>query len=81
LAVHHSTLYFNVFVDWTCALVTTFGLPPISVDLLFLSRYIHCVYFAGIATSENLEDSERYTQLVCPKGVCSAKGVYHVVQK
>jgi hypothetical protein len=46
-----------------------------------LSWYIHCVYFVGIATSENLEDSGRYTQWVCLKGVCSTKGVYLVVLK
>jgi hypothetical protein len=55
-------MYFNDSVDWTCVSVTTFGLPPVSADLLFLSRYIHCVYFVGITSSENLEGSGRYTQ-------------------
>jgi hypothetical protein len=43
--------------------------------------YIHCVYVAGIVSSENLEKSRRYTQWVRPKGVCPAKGVYRVVLK
>jgi hypothetical protein len=66
-------MYFNASADWTCALVTAFGLPPISADLPLLSRYIHCVYVVGIAASENLEESGRYTQLVCPKGVYPQK--------
>jgi hypothetical protein len=81
LAGHHSASYFNASADWTYALVTAFGLPPILVDLPFLSQYIRRVYFAGIAPSENLEESERYTQWVCPKGVSPAKGVYRIVLK
>ena len=72
---------FNASADWTCALVTAFGLPPISTDLLFWLRYIHSIYFAGITASQNLEEAEWYTQWVCPKGVSPMKGVYLAVLK
>jgi hypothetical protein len=78
LAGRHSTMNFNATTDVLGDHIWSFSHFSQSSPL---SWYIHCVYVAGLTALENLAESRRYTQWVCPMGVCPVKDVHRVVLK
>jgi hypothetical protein len=78
LAGRHSAMNFNATTDVLGVRIWSFSHFGRSSPL---SWYIHCVYVAGLTTLENLGESGRYTQWVCPMGVCLVKDVHRVVLK
>jgi hypothetical protein len=70
LAGRHSVVYFNASADWTCALVTAFGLLPYRPIFPFC-RGIFIVYMLQVLLLQKISKNLGGTPNVCAQWVSS----------